>query len=74
MAREFRAVAVATVLAAATAASSWVAAQLATPPTFWVESAELDMGKVVGGTTATATFVFHNAGPDDVNIIRAKPS
>jgi hypothetical protein len=43
-------------------------------PSFRVEDAELDLGTIIAGTTATATFVFHNDGPDDVRIIRAKPS
>ena len=43
-------------------------------PSFRVEETELDLGTIVAGTVATATFVFHNDGPDDVHIIRAKPS
>jgi hypothetical protein len=43
-------------------------------PSFRVEEADLDLGTVVAGDVATATFVFHNDGPDDVHIIRAKPS
>ena len=42
--------------------------------TFRVENADLDLGTVVAGTVATAKFVFVNDGPDDVHIIRAKPS
>lgn len=41
---------------------------------FRVERDHLDLGAVVAGETVTATFVFHNDGPDDVHIIRAKPS
>ena len=41
---------------------------------FWVEEAELDLGTIVAGTVAIATFVFHNDGPEDIHIIRAKPS
>jgi hypothetical protein len=41
---------------------------------FRVEDSELDLGTIVAGTIASATFVFHNDGPDDVHIIRAKPS
>ena len=43
-------------------------------PTFRVEETNLDVGTIVAGTIATATFVFHNDGPEDVHIIRAKPS
>ena len=43
-------------------------------PSLRVEEADLDLGTVVAGDVATATFVFHNDGPDDVHIIRAKPS
>jgi hypothetical protein len=74
MTRSIRAAAVAAVLATAAVTATVVSPQQVASPTFWVENAELDMGKVVGGMTATATFVFHNDGPDDVNIIRAKPS
>ncbi len=44
------------------------------PPTFRVESAGLDVGPVTAGTTAEATFVFHNEGDRDVRILRAAPS
>jgi len=44
------------------------------PGSFRVETAEVDLGTIIAGTTATATFVFHNDGPEDVHIIRAKPS
>jgi hypothetical protein len=43
-------------------------------PSVRVEETDLDLGTVVAGTVATATFVFHNDGPKDVHIIRAKPS
>ncbi|MCW8985052.1 MAG: DUF1573 domain-containing protein [Thermoanaerobaculales bacterium] len=43
-------------------------------PSFRVEEADLDLGTIVAGTIATATFVFHNDGPEPVHIIRAKPS
>ena len=39
-----------------------------------VEEPQLDLGTVVAGESVTATFIFHNDGPEDVNIIRAKPS
>jgi len=64
--------------AAALVCSTFVITDIATAqdpePTFRVEEAELDLGTIIGGTVATATFVFHNDGPDDVHIIRAKPS
>lgn len=41
---------------------------------FGVEQSSLELGKVVAGETVTATFVFRNDGPEDVHIIRAKPS
>lgn len=44
------------------------------PSSFAVEQPSLELGKVVAGETVTATFVFHNDGPEDVHIIRAKPS
>lgn len=64
-----------------TAALVMISAAATTPlegvdgePSFRVEEADLDLGTVVAGDVATATFVFHNDGPDDVHIIRAKPS
>jgi hypothetical protein len=59
-----------TISAAATPAPGGVDAE----PSFRVEAAELDLGTVVAGAVATAIFVFHNDGPEDVRIIRAKPS
>ena len=44
------------------------------PPTFRVESDSLEVGPVTAGTTAAATFVFHNEGDRDVRILRAAPS
>ena len=43
-------------------------------PTFRVENPRLDLGEIKAGTEVVATFVFHNGGPDDVRILRAKPS
>ena len=40
----------------------------------WVEDPSLDLGSVAAGETVTATFVFRNDGPEDVHIVRAKPS
>ena len=44
------------------------------PPTFWVDSTQLDVGSVAAGKTADATFVFHNDGDRPVRILRAAPS
>jgi hypothetical protein len=43
-------------------------------PAFRVESGELEVGPVTAGTTATATFVFHNDSEAEVHILRAAPS
>ena len=74
MTRHSRAVALAAALLYAGFVFTQVAAVEDTEPSFRIEEAELDLGIIVAGTTATATFVFHNDGPDDVHIIRAKPS
>ena len=42
--------------------------------TFWVENESIDLGTVVAGESASATFVFHNDGDTEVRIIRAAPS
>lgn len=39
-----------------------------------VDSARIDLGQVIAGDEAVATFIFHNDGAEDVAIIRAKPS
>lgn len=74
MTRDFRAVA----LAAAAFSFVLIVTSFASADegqsSFRVEESELDLGTIVAGTVATATFVFHNDGPDDVHIIRAKPS
>ncbi len=74
MTRHFRAVALAAALVFAGFVVTHIAAAQDPEPSFRVEEAELDLGTIVAGTIATATFVFHNDGPDDVHIIRAKPS
>ena len=74
MTRHFRAVALAAALVFAGLVVTHIAAAQDPQPSFRVEEAELDLGTIVAGTLATATFVFHNDGPDDVHIIRAKPS
>ncbi len=73
MTRHFRAVAPAAALLAVFFATT-PGAEEATKALFWIEQTELNLGTVVAGSIATATFVFHNDGPVDVNIIRAKPS
>jgi hypothetical protein len=62
-------IAVSAILTCAIAAASEVA-----PPTFWVESTQLELGSVTAGKTAVATFVFHNDGDRAVQILRAAPS
>lgn len=74
MTRHSRAVALAAALLYPGFVVTQVAAVEDTEPSFRIEEAELDLGTIVAGTIATATFVFHNDGPDDVHIIRAKPS
>ena len=43
-------------------------------PVLTVEQPRIDLGEIKAGSDAVATFVFHNSGPNDVKIIRAKPS
>ncbi len=43
-------------------------------PVFRVENANLQLGTVVAGQDAVATYVFHNDTEHDIKIIRAKPS
>jgi hypothetical protein len=61
------------VLAAAVAAADQSAVQSA-GSAFRVENPRIDLGEIKAGTEAVATFVFHNDGPEDVKIIKAKPS
>jgi len=75
MTRRSRAVALAAALVFVSfVVTDFASAQEDPQPSFRVEKAELDLGTIVAGTIATATFVFHNDGPVDVHIIRAKPS
>jgi len=74
MTRRSRAVALAAAFVSAAFALNLFAGAQDPEPSFRVEEAALDLGTIVAGTVATATFVFHNDGPDDVHIIRAKPS
>ena len=43
-------------------------------PAFRVENPRIDMGKIKAGAEVEAVFVFHNDGPIDVRILKAKPS
>jgi hypothetical protein len=74
MTRHSRAVALAAAFIFAGFAVTHFAAAQDRQPSCWVEESDLDLGTIVAGTIATATFVFHNDGPEDVHIIRAKPS
>ena len=74
MTRYLRAAALAMALALVSITATPTAAEGDAHPTFRVEQTELDVGIVIAGSVATATFVFHNDGPEDVHITRAKPS
>jgi hypothetical protein len=43
-------------------------------PALTVESERVELGTVIAGEDAIATFIFRNHSDQDVNIIRAKPS
>lgn len=58
----------------ATSLSAAAATAATTSPSFRVETGDLEVGPVTAGTTAVATFVFHNDGEGDVRILRAAPS
>ncbi len=62
------------VLFCAVASAPPVVAQDEGKTLFWVENSTVEIGKVIAGRPASATFLFHNDGPEDVHIIRAKPS
>ncbi|HSL18650.1 MAG TPA: hypothetical protein VLB51_12160 [Methylomirabilota bacterium] len=62
------------VLTAAVAVVAGGAAGQAGGPFLTVEQARIDLGEIRAGADAVATFVFHNSGPADVRILRAKPS
>ncbi len=51
-----------------------LAAQIAEGSALRVENATIDVGKVIAGQSASATYVFHNDGPTDIRILRASPS
>jgi hypothetical protein len=67
---------IAAVSALATAAV-WIPAVFAadqTKASLWVDNTHLNMGRVVAGSTATATYVFHNDSDADIHIVRATPT
>ena len=51
-----------------------VAANDNVKPSLWVENDSIDLGRVIAGRTASATYVFHNDGPAEVRILRATPT
>ena len=51
-----------------------VAANDNVKPSLWVENDSIDLGRVIAGRTASATYVFHNDGPTEVRILRAAPT
>jgi hypothetical protein len=61
-------------LAVASVCIAGDAAVPASGPALTVEQPRIDLGEIKAGTDAVATFIFHNAGPIDVRITRAKPS
>ena len=40
----------------------------------WVENDSIDLGSVIAGRPASATYIFHNDGPTEVKILRATPT
>ena len=74
MTRHVRAVALAAAFMCSGFFADHVGAAEDPESSFRVEQAIVDLGTIVAGTIGTATFVFHNDGPDDVRILRAKPS
>lgn len=39
-----------------------------------VDNSQIDVGKVMAGSAAVGSFVFHNDGDRDITILQAKPS
>jgi hypothetical protein len=39
-----------------------------------IDTPQLDVGKVMAGSAAVGTFVFHNESDRDITILQAKPS
>ena len=56
------------------AAAVTVAADENAKPSLWVENETINVGRVVAGRTASATFIFHNDGPTEIKILHAAPS
>ena len=74
MRKRVHAIAAATALVAASMLNPAARAQETEKASVWVETSHMDMGRVIAGSTASATFVFHNDGKADVHILRATPS
>jgi len=72
MAASIRQFAALVLLFAATAVT--VAGDERVKPSLWVENDSIDIGSVIAGRTASATYVFHNDGPTEVRILRAAPT
>lgn len=48
-------------------------AQPAAAPHIHFDATDVDLGSVVHGQDATATFTYHNTGTEPLHIIAAKP-
>jgi hypothetical protein len=55
-------------------AAAGTAADVGASTNLRVENDRLDLGRIIAGSTATATFVLHNDGDRDIKILRAAPS
>ena len=62
------------VLAAVVLVAAGSVGAQSTTPALTVEEPRIDLGDIRAGSDAVATFVFHNSGPADVKILKAKPS
>lgn len=71
---DFRSFASALLLFVITCAVPLVADAESSEAGFRVVEPDLNLNRVVAGTTATGTFVFQNDSDVDVKILRAKPS
>jgi hypothetical protein len=67
-------IAATTIVSAPLAGAQGPAPQQPGEPMLTVEAARVDLGEIVAGRDAVATFTFHNRGGEEVRIIRAKPS
>ena len=72
MAASIRQFAALVMIFAATAVT--VAGDEGVKPSLWVEKDSIDIGSVIAGRTASATYIFHNDGPTEVKILRATPT